>query len=69
MHSVKVAAVGVGLSAYLRPTDTAGVIVLVAARQDEQERLPHGCGLLAAGAEEARRFQLAKAVYYALTLD
>jgi hypothetical protein len=66
---VKVAAVGVGLPADLRPADTARVIVLIAARQDEQELLPHGCGLLAADAEEARRLQLAKAVYHALTLD
>ena len=66
---MKVAAVGVGLSAYLRPAGTARVVVLVAARQDEQELLPDGRHPLAAGAEEARRLQLAKAVYHALILD
>jgi len=66
---VKIAAVGVGLSSYMRPADTARVIVLIAARQDEQELLPHGCGLLAADAEEARGLQLAKAIYHAPILD
>ena len=66
---MKVAAVGVGFPAYLRPADTARVIVLIAARQDEQELLLHGCGLLAADAEEARGLQLAKAIYHAPILD
>ncbi len=66
---MKIAGVGVSLPAYLRPADTARVIVLVTARQDEQELLPHERRLLAAGAEEARRLQLAKAVYHALILD
>ncbi len=66
---MKVAAIGVGLSAYLRPADAARVIVLLAARQDEQELLPDGRRPFAAGAEEARRLQLAKAVYHGLILD
>jgi len=65
----KVAAVGVGLSADLRPADAARVIVLLAARQDERELLPDGRRPFAAGAEEARRLQLAKAVYHGLILD
>ena len=66
---MKVAAIGVGLSAYLRPADAARVIVLLAARQDEQEFLRDGRRSFAADAEEARRLQLAKAVYHGLILD
>jgi len=66
---VKVAAVGVGLPTHLSTAHAAGVIVLAAGRQDEQELLPHGRRLPAAGAEEARRLELAKAVYHALILD
>ena len=66
---MKIAAVGVGLSSYMRPADTARVVVFIAARQDEQELLPHGCGLLAADAEKARGLQLAKATYHAPILD
>lgn len=66
---MKVAAVGVGFPADLRPAVTAPVVVLVAARQDEQELLPDGRRPLAEGAEETRRLQFAKAVCHALILD
>jgi hypothetical protein len=66
---VKVAAVGIGLPAYLGATDAARVIVLVAGRQDEQQLLPDCRRLLAAGTEEARGLQLTKAIYHAAIVD
>jgi len=66
---VKVAAVGVGLPTHLSTAHAAGVIVLAAGRQDEKELLPHGRRLPAAGAEQACRLQLTKAVYHVLILD
>src|SRR5215813_12692262 len=59
---MEVGAVGVGLASHRGPAHAARVVVLVAGGQHEEELLPHGSGPLAAGAEEARGFQLAEAV-------
>ena len=61
---MKLATVGVGLAADLGSAHAASVVVLVAVRQNQEELLPHRICLLAAGAEETRRLELAKAVYH-----
>jgi hypothetical protein len=66
---VKLAAVGVGLPADLYPAHAAGVVVLVAVRQDQEELLPNRVRLLAAGAEQTRGLKLAEAVYHVVILD
>ena len=66
---MKLATIRIRLFADLGTTGAARVIVLVATRQHEQELLSNGRCLLAAGAKEARRLQLAKAVYHADILD
>ena len=66
---MKLTAVRVGLAADLGPAHAARVVVLVAVRQDQEEVLSHGVGLLAARAEQARRLKLAEAVYHVGILD
>lgn len=66
---MKLATIGVGLGADLGPAHAASVVVLVAVRQDQEEVLSHGVGLLAARAEQARRLKLAEAVYHVSILD
>ncbi len=62
---MEVAAVRVGLLAHRGAADAAGVVVLVPAREDEQQLFADRVCPLAARAEEARRLELAEAVCHA----
>lgn len=53
---------GVGLSAYLRPARATRVVVLVAVRQNQEDRPRNRACLLAAEAEQTRRLELAEAI-------
>ena len=62
------AAVRVGLSANLCAAHAAGVVILGATRQDQEESLAHWVRLFAATAEDTCRFKLAEAVCHAVIL-
>src|SRR5499427_9535839 len=64
--AMEVGAVGVGLAPHRGAAHAAGVVVLVAGGQHEEELLAHRGRPLAARAEEARGFQLAEAVGHGL---
>src|SRR5262249_42592005 len=64
--AMEVGAVGVGLAPHRGAAHAARVVVLVAGGQHEEELLPHRGRPLAAGAEEARGFQLGEAVAHSV---
>jgi hypothetical protein len=66
---VELAAIRVGLRADLGAAHAAGGVVFRGCRQHKKEGLPNWIGPLASGAENARRFELAKAVFHIETVD
>lgn len=66
---MEVSAVRVGLSTNLCPAHTARIVVLIATRQDEEQRLAYRICLFASWAEKTGRFKLPKAIRHAVILE